>query len=194
MYAIIDTETTGLPIKSLPITHQAQPHIISLGCLLLDENFTIKRALHELVQPDGWMVPAEAEQWNGLTQAQCMKYGRRLCEIMDRVDDILGHAHFTLIYNAEFDEAMLDREGYLSVLKLTLSRCAMKAATVACKIPGRRGDGYKWPKLTEAYSSIVGMQLVDAHNALADCMATAQIAKVLSRSSRWNIVENTYGN
>lgn len=48
--------------------------------------------------------------------------------------------------------------------------------TTYCKIPSTNGyPGYKYPKLTEAYSAVTGNHLVDCHDALVDIEACKEI-------------------
>jgi hypothetical protein len=49
----------------------------------------------------------------------------------------------------------------------------MLSSTGICKIPKKQG--YKWPKLSEAYQHFFGEELKDAHDALVDVMACKRI-------------------
>ena len=47
----------------------------------------------------------------------------------------------------------------------------MMKSTSYCKLPGKNGKGFKWPKLEELYQVLFGKQMENAHDALADVMA-----------------------
>ena len=50
----------------------------------------------------------------------------------------------------------------------------MRGGTKLCKLPNQRPGAYKWPKLTELHQHLFGEPMTDAHNALADTLATAR--------------------
>ena len=63
-YLIFDTETTGIPNLSIDMQHPAQPHIVQLAAIILDENFNITTELNTLIKPTDWDISGSgANSW-----------------------------------------------------------------------------------------------------------------------------------
>src|SRR5690606_10781899 len=84
-------------------------------------------------------------------------------------------------HNNDFDTPIMQcfmfRAGYNPGVFSTGNKfCTMKYGTNICKIPNPKGFGFKWPTLTEAYTSLIDSKgFKNAHNALADVNPCADI-------------------
>lgn len=179
-----DTETTGLPKFGLAADDPSQPRICSIATALFDQERSIEMR-HDFVRPNGWTVPPEAAAIHGLTTERLTEIGIPIDEALSNFLDIYDRADELVVYGAEFDLKMirgeLRRASRPDRYKEKPTKCAMRRATMACKMPptdamlavGRRT--YKTPKLQEAHEIILGVPLVGAHDALNDVLALARI-------------------
>ena len=71
-----DLETDGIPNWKIPSDDPAQPHITQIGAIVVDLNTreTIN-SIELLVKPDGWTIPQECVDLNGITTEYAMEYG-----------------------------------------------------------------------------------------------------------------------
>ena len=62
----VDTETSGLVETKLPASHPAQPHLVQLGLVLMDEARELA-TVELVVLPEGYVIPDRAAQVHGIT-------------------------------------------------------------------------------------------------------------------------------
>ena len=105
-----------------------------------------------------------------------------------KVDDfILDLSKVSLIvgHNVSFDKkivgAELIRLGREDIISEFNSFCTMKSTKNLCRIPGRYGIDYKYPKLQELYYALFKKQFDGAHNSLSDIKATVECFFELKR-------------
>lgn len=148
---IFDTETTGIK----------PGNICQLSYLTISENGIIPKNFYFKVK----YIEPGAQKVHGLTVAKL----RELSKDMDfsaKAHEI--HADFTKAnmlvgHNVSFDIKFLLKEFERNGLELELEDifCTMKKFTNFCKIPKRKGVGFKWPRLDE----------------LAECLSISQEKK-----------------
>lgn len=177
MYLVFDTETTGFPHKD-PQGKIIQPRIIQFAFVLLDESGKEMHRFKELIKPDGWEVPkeqfwidhgysTEGNEKNGVPISQALKEWEwcvKNCKVM------VAH---NLAYDAPIIAAEMDRIG-LKIEGVRQKVCTMKATVDFCAIPHPSRFGFKWPKLEELHEKLFGCKFDNAHDALADVLATAK--------------------
>lgn len=181
MKLFFDTETTGLPDFNKRARDPAQPHIVQLAAMLIDDGGRAVEEHNVIIKPDGWTIPTEASDVHGITNeiAQCGIPERTaaalLLEMVRKASEIVAH-------NIQFDkfiariamrrfELMTDAEDQW--WKQLPTFCTMKAMTSVCKLPGP--FGFKWPKLQEAHKHAFGTEFDGAHDALADVRACHRV-------------------
>ena len=184
MLFFFDTETTGK--FDFKANHFAphQPRIIQIGAIVKDENGKTRGELNCLIKPDGWEISQEAEAIHGISLEHCERHGVPITMALRMVHSMLAGCAQIIAHNLPFDHAMVIRE--CGLIKRTQNPseihifdgkqhfCTMQESTDILKIPSPYG-GYKWPKLAEAYQYFMGKELVDAHDAMADIRATADV-------------------
>lgn len=185
MILFFDTETTGLVKFGQPL--KSQPHMAQLGAALYDFDGTERGALSCIISPDGWVMPEEVAKIHGLSQDVCLRAGLHLKRALALLTGFMQSAELLVAHNINFDltvlQAALTRVGYSEATLLAWtemmarmeSHCTMDAATNVCRLPKARGQGYKWPKLSEAYKFFFDEELLGAHDALVDVRACARI-------------------
>lgn len=189
MYLIFDTETTGLPKNwKLDYTHTDNwPRVVQIAWQIHDDFGNLVEHKDYLIKPEGFNIPFEAESVHGISTQLAEKQGetcdfvlKQFKEACDKVDFIIGH-------NINFDINVMSSEYYRKTPqspflqdKPLIDTCSNKTANL-CQIPGGRGGGYKWPKLTELHVKLFGHTFAEAHNATADVEATARVFLELIR-------------
>lgn len=88
-------------------------------------------------------------------------------------------------FNNAFDFGFFEDRGFVFPKKLA---CPMKLATPICKIPKRRGGGYKWPNVQEAYEHFFGKtEYVEQHRGADDAFHEAEIVYELYKQGIFKI-------
>jgi len=184
---IFDTETTGFPRPKLPPTSPEQPDIVQLGLLLVGEGFTPVCTANLIVQTEKHPHP-KAVEIHGITHAKASLFGIRPDVAVEIFDEFAYRCTALVAHNIDFDRQLIDST-YLRYADKALNElplweeysfCTMKASTPILKLPPtKRGTSYKWPKLEEAYEHFAGTPMENAHDALADCLATLTVLKGL---------------
>lgn len=183
-YAILDTETSGLPDFKLPADHSDQPRLASITLILTDDAGEVTDTHNMLVQPEGWEISPSVTAINGLTTERCATEGRPLAEALNLYSNTIKEGFVIVAYNAQFDckvmRGELRRAGMPDMFEETPNICAMRA----CDKRGIEKAGDKkggFPKLSDAYRHFFGEELSDAHTSLADATACLKVFRELSK-------------
>lgn len=173
-----DLETNGLPLdyKASYTEVDKWPRVIQLGWILADEKGETIQYRCDLIKPDGWMVPTE-DFWkdNGHTNERNEAEGIPIIKALQSFYEAKMQADVLVAHNLSFDHRILWAEFIRNGLEPRSGMakiCTMMKSTAFCKIPGKGGKGFKWPKLEELYGILFGKTLENAHDALADIRAT----------------------
>ena len=175
-----DCETNGLPIdyKASYTDVNNWPRVLSLSWILTDICGNILNQHYSLIRPDGWGVPTE-KFWvdHGYTQAENMEKGLPIAEVIEKFMADKHQAAVLVAHNLNFDHRIV----WAEIIRLGLTPksgmhkiCTMMKSTSHCRLPGKNGKGYKWPKLEELYQVLFQKSFDGAHNALADVEACRQ--------------------
>jgi DNA polymerase-3 subunit epsilon len=198
MMLFIDTETTGKIEFKLPLTHPSQPRLVQLAAYLAEDSpDTGERCRHvasinEIVRPDGWTIPAEAERVHGISTERARSLGLPLDEVMARLAALVSRADASMLdgrfiaHNVAFDMrvllseyARIGREDLAMNLNSLRPFCTMQSLTARMRLPSKWGgrNSYKWPTLDEAYRFCFAREIVDreTHSAMVDLMACRDI-------------------
>lgn len=134
MYAIIDTETNGLPNYRLPADDPGQPRLAQFAAILVDGdmNELVDGVRSFLVRPDGWDMHPDATAVNGLTTECLLADGVPIAAVLDAYERIIADGHDIIAFNARFDAKImrgeLRRAGRDDLFAKTRNWCAMYAA------------------------------------------------------------------
>jgi DNA polymerase III epsilon subunit-like protein len=161
-YAVVDCETTGVD----PDTDE----IVSLALVLLDQDGVETDRFSSLVRPSA-PIPAAASVVHGIHDEDVV-HAPPFAQLAERVLMLLGSRVF-VAHNASFDLAML-RQAFASV------GLDYHPSSVACTLDAFRVLEPLSPNhRLEELSRLHGTQLVEAHEALGDVLATAALVRVL---------------
>lgn len=186
-YCIFDTETTGLFLfkdpdtgAPIPADDPRQPRLAHFNAILVNEDLEEEDEIDLFVKPDGWEMPAEAGEVNGLTTAGLLEVGTPIEVVLDTYVDIVQRGYVMVAFNAQFDCKMmrgeLRRAGRPDLFDETPNICAMRAA-MALGVK-KAGGGRGYPKLTDCAAHL-GLVIDDAHSAKGDTRATLALFRHL---------------
>ena len=185
MYLIIDTETTGLPLKDTstkefypPETIDAynQARIVQIAWAVLDEHMCVKHTRDCIIKPKDFLIPPSNAAIHGITHEDAIATGIPLEEALKDLHKCINDFDISTIvaHNLNFDLSVILSELYrcencaiLSDLITTLKYrlipfCTMQAARYM--FPGGR-----YPKLSALYKFLTnGIEAENMHNAMAD--------------------------
>jgi len=203
MELFLDTETSGLPLWREPYNHPGQPWVVQLAAILSDSE-RVYGSLNVLIAPLGRRIEPGTVEIHGITEEMARDFGIPEQVACRTLYQLMRSADVAVCHNTEFDIArvacMFDRNDgdNRNVAALMLSKpsyCTMKSSMNLLQLPGQRKwckdcriehepgpkcpqcgtvYEYKWPKLTELYSFLFGKELVDAHDAWGDVVATRE--------------------
>lgn len=193
MIFYFDTETTGLIDFKKPADDPAQPRLVQFGGLLVDDG-AVKAEHCMIVEPDGWTVPQEAFDVHGISTEHAEQFGVAVGDVLDEWSELCAFAHLIVGYNVAYDlkimRGELRRAGRDDEYGRIKNYSPMQACTKLCKLPptpkmlqaGRKHP--KTAKLEEAYKILIGEDLSDAHDALADAYAVKAIHEYLLKHQK----------
>lgn len=177
-----DSETTGLILYKEPSEDPRQPHIVELAALLFDDNTReLIDQMHAIVRPDGWIIPDDVAEIHGITIERAMDEGRPEAEVLAEFLALHARCSLRVAHNEDFDQRIVriaikrlgngatqeERDAIADAFKAAPKYCTMKADAKA--------RGVKWPKLVEAYKHHTGRELENAHSAMFDARACAEV-------------------
>lgn len=183
MYSLIfDTETTSL-------TH---PRIVQLAWQVYDDDELVSQHNH-LIQPSGFVIPAEATAIHGITTEEAYEKGDCREEVIeffvDDLNTLIRQDGVIVAHNMDFDKHVINTEANYGVDPNYCDPiidgnhnnlvCTMKLSTDFCRIPAKQYGRYKWPTLTELHRKLFHCDFEGAHNALADVKACYKCYKAL---------------
>jgi len=177
MILFFDTETTGFIDFKAPLSAPHQPHLVQLGMILCGNSSRVIKEYSAIVRPDGWIIPPDMV--HGISQEQALRDGLHLTTVLDDFVEWIENVDTLVAHNLVFDKAVL-QANFLHVGRYfntyTSTFCTMLNTTNICKLPKKKGSGFKWPKLEEAYAHFFPSKKMEkAHDALSDCRATMEI-------------------
>lgn len=150
-WLVFDTETTGIPNNKLPADDPAQPRLAAVTIFRCDESLHVLDTQSAYIKPDGWVMPEEITQYNGITQDILERLGEPIRPILDRYVSLIDEGYAVAAYGAQFDckvmRGELRRAGIDDRFTSTQNLCIMrKCMGVVIKANGKKG----MPKLKEA--------------------------------------------
>lgn len=188
MLLFVDTETCGIPNDRLGDDHPAQPPLVQLGLILVDEDNGAEWAtLDVVVRPNGYTIPESASRVHGVTTAIADLIGIPLSAVVPMYVHFRNKARMVVCHNPKFDLAIMRQAIARNGKPVTLPGptdfydTAERSADLVGIPPteqmvrwGRSGQK-KTPKLTEAYRFFFGKDYEGAHTAIADARACKDI-------------------
>lgn len=174
---VVDTETTGLPLKGVPAGDQRQARVMQVGAVLLQDEKEVA-CLYTRLYPDQWPeVHPMATAAHGLTVKDCEAVGVGQQFVVNMLADLVDAADIVVAHNYKFDYQMLNIEFELQgkIFAPKKHACTMELMTNVCGLTKANGQP-KWPTMQEALSHCyLGEVISKAHDALGDVRAAAKV-------------------
>ena len=180
MYLIFDTETTGIPHnKSAPIEDLDNwPRLVQLAWQLHDVAGKLLSSGNEIIKPEGFTIPFNAQKIHGISTARAEEVGEYLGDVLKNFSKDAEQARVLIGHNIEFDNKILGAEYLRSKMTNILEGIAnidtARETKEFCQLKGGLGGGLKIPRLIELYEKLFGESFEDAHDAAYDVDATAK--------------------
>jgi DNA polymerase III subunit epsilon len=165
-----DTETTGLVVDWNNPSNPANPRLVQLGYQIANEGGRALKTIAAIIKPEGFTIPIEASKIHGITHEMAVENGENRVDVIEQFKKDLSNCGLIVAHNYKFDRVVIGREMVPTAIQ---SFCTMIASTNICKIP--KVNGYKWPKLSEAYRFFFEEELKNAHDALTDVLACKRV-------------------
>lgn len=174
-YVVFDTETTGLPDNKLPADHPSQPRLAHLAMAYLDPYLNVEKVDDWYVRPDGWSVPDDVFEINGLTTKFLADYGKPIDAVLAAYCQAILDGRVMAAYNAQFDlkimRGELRRAKMPDLFETTPNICLMRAYKDWRKI-------FKGYKLSDACLRL-GIPYERHHRAPADALAAVDVFRAM---------------
>jgi len=171
-----DTECNGLPASyHLGIEHTDNwPRLIQLAWIITDETGNILKQQNHLVIPQGFIIQPNVEQLTRISTTQALTQGKLLHLVLHEFISDLQMVDMVVGHNIDFDRHIVGCELYRSQMDYAtmMSKphvCTMKQSTDYYHI--QTGND-RYPKLMNLYQLLFHESFDNAHNAMADVLAT----------------------
>lgn len=176
IFALFDTETTGLPLHPLASLIK-QPRIIEFG-LLLTDGFSILDEFNFLCDP-GIALEAIITKLTGISDSQLIGQPP-FQHFVPQIKERLAKANFVFAHNMAFDQQLLEME--LNRHDLGLEDIDWPYAV--CTLEETRPMFGYGPKLEALHERYVG-QVVQTHRAVGDCKMLFEVMKATGIFKAW---------
>ena len=189
---IYDTETQGLPLFSEPSEDPRQPHVVQLAALLVDvDTRKVIASMDVIVRPDGWTIPDDVAAIHGITTERALEVGvseSMAIGMFMELYEASGILGCRVAHNEQFDARIIrialmryDTPEEADRWKAGRAQCTQRLSTPILNLPptekmlAKKMRGPKSANLREAYKHFTGLELQDAHSALADARACMDV-------------------
>jgi DNA polymerase III epsilon subunit-like protein len=182
LHLIYDTETNGLPLTYSAHVHEVDnwPRLVQLGWVIIDSEFNVITSRNHIIKPDGWDIPVSTSKIHGISTLRALEEGVDIRIPLVEFHIAQEMCQVAAGHNINFDRKVLgaefiraDMEHGYQYGKLSLPKiCTMFKTVKLCGLPQPTGRGMKWPTLTELHNHLFDEDFENAHDAMADVMAT----------------------
>lgn len=182
---VFDTEASGFYRKNLSNNHKSQNGIVQLAFRLFDPYAEIKMEYNSIIFPEYFTsIDSRAQKVHGISIEDCMMWGIPLREAMGIFYKALKRCKVIVAHNISFDikfikasfECLGVGEPAMQYLDSVPKYCTMGHATDVLKLPYKNGqNGNKKPSLSECYTHFFDKEIENAHDAMADVKACADV-------------------
>ncbi len=175
-----DTETTGLPVDyKAPYTHLDNwPRVVQIAWIVTDKYGSAVLGHNRIIRPDSsYTIPEN--MIHGISQEKALEYGISAKEALGEFMEQVRLADLIVCHNFAFDSMIAASDVYRrldsrssEIIFSKPNMCTMNLSVDFCKLPGKFGKAYKWPRLSELHQILFERDFDGAHDAMADVKAT----------------------
>lgn len=196
MYLIFDCSSISKPSSySAPFSDTFNwSRMIHLSWIILDKNYKPLKDFDCIVKPEGFPITKVIEKRCRIDKEDVNNKGEELSDILKQFNESLTECDYVFAHNLNFNENIVAAEYLRKGIDHTLFEkerfCLMQESTYFCKIPNKRGSGYKWPSLSEMHSILFEKLYSPPNNARADVIAATRcfikLMKMNQLSDLWD--------
>lgn len=182
VYCVIDTETTGLPLRRKgsmfpppsEIDCYNDARILQIAWQIYNESTIIKER-NMLVKPEPFTgINGHAFKVHGIGEDKINAEGVSFGSVAKLLHKDIKECSTVVGHNIDFDWHIIASEAYRMGCDTLLERWNNLKRYCTMKEGQRYLGSKKWPKLTELHREITGHDFEGAHDALADVKACAK--------------------
>lgn len=177
MILFFDTETTGVPKNYNAPSSDLENwscRLVQIAWILESNDGQILSTGNFIIKPEGFEIPQAAIDVHGITTEKALKEGENLKKVMCYFIGAARCADVIVGHNISYDMHIVGSECFRAWGKDYTEHiptiCTMKSSIEFCAIPGKYG--HKFPKLQELHKKLFDNNFDDAHDAMADILAT----------------------
>mgnify|MGYP006084791655 CR=1 FL=1 len=194
---ILDTETTGLPMKrtegnflsAKDIKLYDNCRLVQFSAIIYD--FSSGETLEEMdyiIKPNKFMITNS--RIHGITQEKALSDGIKVTALFEKLIEIFKKYQVIKLigHNVTFDINVTISEMFrymktnclvnfplLKIFQKMPYFCSMKNTVNICKLPRKNSsDKFKYPKLSELYRYVFREEAKDLHNSMNDALYTLE--------------------
>ena len=161
---VVDIETTGLPINPNNgfMDVNKWPHMVSLSWGIYSPDGSLIEENTLIIKPEGYTIPAESEQYHGISQIKAMKDGIPVKDAVDKFlskiekDSVLVSHNFAFDSGVFLAEMVRQRRDYLPYVQ-SKNYCTMLEGKVLLGLP-------KNPSLQQLYTILFQGRLIPSYS------------------------------
>ena len=192
-FIIIDTETTGLPVRHSDyrdLEKYDNARIVQLSYMICDETTMQEIAMKDfIIKANDFDI--KNTEFHGITNEISTNEGLDFYEVANILYKDMINASKILAHNADFDMAVIKSELFrhrlwfmLYMMESKEVLCTMKSTKMLTNIKNKYG--IKYPSLAELYKFACDKPLQNAHNAKYDVINLHEALKILFDTHRWH--------
>jgi DNA polymerase-3 subunit epsilon len=103
-----DSETSKMPEWTMRSHDPAQPHIVQLAAVLVEEVARVHvDQMDVIVRPDGWTIEPDTIEIHGITQEQAMDEGIPEDEALDMFMELYKRCDLRIAHGTNFDNRII---------------------------------------------------------------------------------------
>lgn len=169
-----DTETTGIPNWKIPSDDDLQPHIVQVAGVIMNADTTdIIQSIDVIVRPHDWVIPKDLTEIHGISHEYAMDVGLHEKVVAEMIYE-MAKGRKRIAYNTTFDNRII-RIALKRYFGSELADDWKKGEYECAMMLAKKTMGGKQPKLIDAYRHFTGLELENAHSAMADTHAAMEV-------------------
>lgn len=158
-YLVFDVETNGLPksYTASPEKTKNWPRVVQMAWMLFDKSGGLIDSSVDIIRGN-FTIPVESSDIHGITKQISDEQGVDIVTVLNKFKASVNKCQVLVAHNMDFDYPIVQAEFIrLEKWKTFAGKklvCTMKPNTEVVGIPKIRGNGYKFPELTELYGKL----------------------------------------
>lgn len=181
MILVFDTETTGTIQKGATFKPlNGFPNLVQIAWNTYTNEGKLLSTQSYIIKPYGYTIPKTATAIHGITTEMAIKDGKESKSIMKLFNRDIDKASILIAHNFRFDSKIVMAESIRVNLYCAIFNKSKTIIDTMIRYKEYSKNEYKnkkkkYPKLIDLYKTVFGTEFDNAHDALADVNACANI-------------------